>query len=65
MTHLSPQINPDGQVLVPAQSDHQTREIAWLAVRLKGESQIKTPPISEDGDGVFRAFTSRKVVALD
>ena len=26
--------------------------------------QMKTPPASEDADGVFRAFTSRKVAAL-
>jgi hypothetical protein len=65
MTHLSPKINSDEQMLVPAQCNDQTREIAWLAVRLKGESQTKTPPTSEDGDGVFRAFTSRKVAALD
>jgi hypothetical protein len=27
--------------------------------------QMKTPPTSEDVDGVFHAFTSRKVAALD
>src|SRR6266850_342848 len=29
-----------------------------------GHLHMKTPPISEDVDGVFRAFTSRKVAAL-
>jgi len=26
---------------------------------------MKTPPTSEDADGVFHAFTSRKVAALE
>ena len=61
-----PQINSDGQVLVPARSDDQTREIAWLAIaaEVRIPCTTKTPPTSEDEDGVFRAFTSRKVAAL-
>jgi hypothetical protein len=52
-------------MLVPAQSDDQTRSIAWLAIACGPSApQLKTPPTSEDVDGVFRAFTSRKVAAL-
>jgi hypothetical protein len=54
-------------VFVSAHSDDQTRAIAWLWLFRAGPSAFerKTPPASEDADGVFHAFTSRKVAALE
>ncbi len=58
---------PQGPCLFLRYAIDQTRPIAWLAItcgRRLSVVQMKTPPASEDADGVFRAFTSRKVAAL-
>jgi len=57
-----PELNSARAVSVPAPCDDQTCPIAWLDIaRTLVALQTKTPPTSEDADGVFRAFTSRKV----
>src|SRR6185312_1267904 len=67
--HTSAVVQHREHAVVPAFPDGQTSAIAWLAQEATAPccsyQQMKTPPASEDANGVFHAFTSLKVAALE